>query len=299
VPLLGYAGERQERLAAFSRRFEEARAERERLLGGGAEAGAMQAAAARFEGAASEALSLYVESQTAGAARIAALTSLLPDESDEEGRRRHLAEIGASVRTRLDAHPGAEKLPAHGLEVYMLRNFLTAEESAGLVALIDRDLYPSGLLADHPDREYRTSKSCNLSRSDPLVDLIDARISNLIGVDRRFSETVQGQRYEVGQQFKPHHDFFHKGENYYDHVQRQGGQRSWTAMLFLNEPEAGGYTNFPEAGVKVTPDTGALLLWNNMKEDGSPNHNSLHQGMPVEAGIKYVITKWFRERPWG
>ena len=31
----------------------------------------------------------------------------------------------------------------------------------------------------------------------------------------------------------------------------------------------------------------------------SPITYSLHTGCPVEGGIKYVITKWYRERPWG
>ena len=34
------------------------------------------------------------------------------------------------------------------------------------------------------------------------------------------------------------------------------------------------------------------------RADGSPNPASLHHGMKVRAGTKYVITKWFRERPW-
>jgi prolyl 4-hydroxylase len=67
----------------------------------------------------------------------------------------------------------------------------------------------------------------------------------------------------------------------------------------LNEPESGGQTFFPQANVRVTPRTGNLLLWNNLDEFGEPNTYSLHTGMPVEAGTKYVITKWYRERDWG
>ena len=43
---------------------------------------------------------------------------------------------------------------------------------------------------------------------------------------------------------------------------------------------------------------GNLLVWNNLDAIGEPNHYSLHQGMPVTAGGKYIITKWHRERPW-
>ena len=79
---------------------------------------------------------------------------------------------------------------------------------------------------------------------------------------------------------------------------RCGGQRTWTAMIFLNEPEGGGETAFPKVGIKVTPRTGNMLVWNNLNIIGEPNYFSLHEGQPVSAGTKYIITKWHRERPW-
>ena len=69
-------------------------------------------------------------------------------------------------------------------------------------------------------------------------------------------------------------------------------------MIFLNVPEEGGQTNFPAAGVKVTPRAGNLLIWNNMKPDGTPNPFAMHAGMPVVRGVKYVLTRWYRARPW-
>jgi prolyl 4-hydroxylase len=42
-----------------------------------------------------------------------------------------------------------------------------------------------------------------------------------------------------------------------------------------------------------------LLAWDNMAADGSPNTATLHEGMAVLEGTKYIITKWFREEPWG
>lgn len=289
---------RDERLLRFADDFAALEQERAGLLRAPPDAEAARGLALRFEQAGCEALALYVEGQAKAAARAAALAEKLPAEDDAAGRQAHLARIGEEVRARLDADPQARKLPAEGLELYELPGFMDPDSCAGLVALIDRDLVPSGILGSHPDPEFRTSRSCNLSRADPLVDIADSRICALLGIDRAFSENVQGQRYAVGQQFKPHHDFFHAGESYYDHVARSGGQRSWTAMLFLNAPERGGSTGFPEGGVEAVPETGKLLVWNNMRPDGSPNFASLHQGSPVEAGTKYVITKWFRERPW-
>jgi prolyl 4-hydroxylase len=208
------------------------------------------------------------------------------------------AEIGRWVRDRLGRTPGALKLPATGLDIFVVPGFLDAAECEALIGMIDVGRQPSQLLADHPDPEFRTSESCNLDSRNRTVRAIEAKITGLIGIQPAHGETIQGQRYAVGQQFKPHHDFFFTSEPYWPAQEKNGGQRTWTAMVFLNEPEAGGQTFFPKAGIKVAPRRGNLLAWNNLDPAGEPNDLSVHQGMPVEAGVKYVITKWYRERPW-
>ena len=44
------------------------------------------------------------------------------------------------------------------------------------------------------------------------------------------------------------------------------------------------------------PRLGQAIIWNNLYQDGRPNPDTLHHGMPVEQGYKAVITKWFRQR---
>jgi prolyl 4-hydroxylase len=207
--------------------------------------------------------------------------------------------IGAAVRDRLLETPNVFKVPAEGLDLFVCRNFLTRAECDGLIRRIDEDRQPSRILADAPDPEFRTSETCNLDPLDPLTKQIEAKITRLTGIDSKHGETIQGQRYAVGQQFKCHHDFFYTSEPYWPEQERTGGQRTWTVMAFLNEPEAGGQTEFPKAKVKISPKAGNLLAWNNLDAVGEPNEQSLHQGLPVEAGVKYIITKWYRERPWG
>lgn len=209
------------------------------------------------------------------------------------------ADIGRYVRDRLAQTPNALKIPAMGLDLFVVREFLSAKECEQVIALIDKDRVPSGLLAPSADPEFRTSESCNLRLSDPVNLKVQSKIDTLMGIDPRHGETIQGQRYAVGQQFKEHHDFFYTSEPYWPEQEKIGGQRTWTAMIFLNEPEAGGQTWFTKANVRVTPRIGNLLAWNNLDEYGQPNPYSLHTGMPVGGGVKYIITKWYRERPWG
>jgi prolyl 4-hydroxylase len=206
--------------------------------------------------------------------------------------------LGLWLNDRLSRNPSVFRIPSDKIDLFVARDFLTAEECAGLMALIDQERIPSQLLSPSEDPEFRTSESCNVDPDHPLVQQIEDKITGLLGIQPELGETIQGQRYAVGQQFKPHHDFFHTDQAYWPEMERSGGQRTWTAMVFLNAPEAGGQTAFPDAGIKVAPRPGNLLAWNNLDAKGEPNPSTLHQGCAVTAGAKYVITKWFRERPW-
>lgn len=202
------------------------------------------------------------------------------------------------ITARVEANPGIRRAPPQGAQIYLFENYLTPDECDMLVRMIDSNRRPSTLLAETKDEEFRTSDSCDMDRWNPDVRMIDERIAGLLGVEPEYGETMQGQRYAPGQQFKAHFDWFHDTEPYWEAMEKAGGQRTWTAMVYLNDVEEGGATWFPSAGIRVAPKRGLLLLWNNMLPDGTPNNQTLHEGMRVMAGTKYIVTKWFRERHW-
>lgn len=164
--------------------------------------------------------------------------------------------------------------------------------------LIDRGRRPSDIADDIGIANYRTSETCDLDGHDPLVATVNARISRLLGLPEEYGEPIQGQHYAPGQEFKPHTDTFNPGgADFYLHT-AEAGQRTWTAMAYLNEPDEGGATRFKKIGKTIQPERGKLLVWNNLSADGRPNPATLHQGMKVRRGAKYVLTKWFRQAPW-
>ena len=205
---------------------------------------------------------------------------------------------GSQVAARLDANPAVQRMAMDTVQFYYQPDFLDPATCKRLIAMIDSKRRPSTLLSDRPESNFRTSESCDMDRWSPEVQPTDEAIATLLGIDLLHGETMQGQRYAPGQQFRAHHDYFHETESYWAKMQEQGGQRTWTAMVFLNDVPEGGATWFPHAGIKITPERGQLLAWNNMNPDGSPNALTLHEGMPVMDGVKYIVTKWFRERPW-
>ena len=192
--------------------------------------------------------------------------------------------------------PGVQRVPTRELDLFIVRRFLDPETCAALIERIDARRRPSGIADDIGIENFRTSETCDLDWRDPVVAEVERKIAGLLGFPLEASEPPQGQRYAPGQEFKPHTDTFEPGGyDFYVHTAERG-QRTWTAMIYLNEPEDGGATRFKLIGKTIQPETGKLLAWNNLLPDGQPNPATRHQGMKVRRGTKYIITKWFRER---
>jgi prolyl 4-hydroxylase len=199
---------------------------------------------------------------------------------------------------RLKNLPGVQRVPSPKLELFIVRRFLDPESCQALVEQIDRHRRPSTIADDIGVPGFRTSETCDLDSRESVVSLVEGRICDFLGQALDLGEPPQGQRYAPGQEFKLHTDTFEPGgPDYYEHC-AIAGQRTWTAMIYLNEPEEGGATRFKAIGKTIQPEIGKLLAWNNLLPDGRPNPATLHQGMKVRRGTKYVLTKWFREKPW-
>jgi prolyl 4-hydroxylase len=205
---------------------------------------------------------------------------------------------GAPVVEHILSHPGVQKVPSPKLTLFIKRDFLPPDLCTALIALIDAKRRPSTVSDYNGDAGFRTSETCDLDAAEPAVVTVETAIAAFTGLEPAYGEPIQGQRYAVGQEFKGHTDYFDPDGEDFARYCSVAGNRTWTVMIYLNEPDAGGATRFKAIDKIVQPETGKLLAWNNRRPDGTLNPATLHQGMKVRAGVKYVITKWFRERPW-
>lgn len=195
------------------------------------------------------------------------------------------------------AGSGAVRFPTDKLQLYTIERFMSDAECDETVALINRHLRPSTVTISSSDRSFRTSQTSDMSLlGDPLVGRLDEAIAATLGVRLPYSEGIQAQRYDVGQQFKQHTDYFEPGTPEYAQHAGAHGNRTWTFMVYLNDVEAGGSTRFFALDHAFEPVKGMAVVWNSLRADGTVNPDSIHAGMPVEAGHKIIITKWFRER---
>ncbi|HEX5307091.1 MAG TPA: 2OG-Fe(II) oxygenase [Dyella sp.] len=142
------------------------------------------------------------------------------------------------------------------------------------------------------DRRTSAGMFFQLAES-PLIERIEDRLAALLGVPASHGEGLQVLHYRPGQEYEPHYDWFDPTQPGFEAVTAHGGQRVASIVMYLNTPEAGGGTGFPHAGLTVTALKGSAVYFAYDTDDTA----SLHAGLPVLSGEKWIATKWLRERP--
>jgi hypothetical protein len=163
--------------------------------------------------------------------------------------------------------------------------------------VISADESDPGSLQASMESRVRTSDSTflPLQVTDMISHFIDRKISLVTDIDICRSEPFSVLHYQPGQYYKPHFDYFDPDLAVSARLLRDGGQRCASAVIYLSDVEAGGGTGFPELELEVPARLGSLCLFHNCRPDGSVEPRSLHAGLPVEQGDKWVATKWYRE----
>lgn len=145
--------------------------------------------------------------------------------------------------------------------------------------------------------QYRSNTGMGLSvlDTDLVVQLTHARIANAIGVPVAQQEPTNVLHYEPGQEYKPHFDFIDPGVAHFAQEVQRLGQRTVTFLIYLNDDYEGGATAFPRLDWSFKGKKGdALAFWN--VTDGRPDPLTLHAGTPTTNGVKWLFSKWVRDR---
>jgi prolyl 4-hydroxylase len=193
------------------------------------------------------------------------------------------------------APPGLHRIHTEKFDLFTLDDFLAPAECTDLIDLVAHHQKPSQVAADYASAGARTSSTAYLAQLQlPIVAAVDGKICRTLGIRAEYSEGMQAQRYEAGQEFKPHWDAFAPGTEVYKQQVGLRGNRTWTFMVYLNDGMEGGATRFTEIDYAVTPKAGMAVFWNNLDAAGMPNIATRHCGELVTVGQKVIITKWFR-----
>jgi prolyl 4-hydroxylase len=182
--------------------------------------------------------------------------------------------------------------------IVVFADLLSADECEELIALARSRLARSetvetstGASAVNP---ARTSDGMFFEPGEfPVCDRLEKRIAALVGWPLENGEGLQVLRYGPGTEYRPHYDYFDPEEAGTPAIVKRGGQRVGSLVCYLNTPEAGGATVFPDVGLEVAPVRGNGVFFS--YDRPHPSTRTLHGGAPVTAGEKWVATRWLRE----
>jgi TPR repeat protein len=211
---------------------------------------------------------------------------------------------GGQEHLRLDLESSA-RAPAFGIaceapRIAMVNGLLSSEECRYIIAMGTPHLARSRV-ADPTSGEWipdpiRTSQDVSFIPvlEDFQLRLLQLRMAGGMGLDFTHAEPMVLLNYAPGQEYLPHRDYL--APETLAAYRPDAGQRYATLCCYLNEVEAGGETIFPKSNGVITPGIGRAVAFRNLDDAGRPDPDTLHAGMPVQRGEKWLATLWIRER---
>jgi prolyl 4-hydroxylase len=182
--------------------------------------------------------------------------------------------------------------------IYIYDDFINSNECNKLIELSNGNFIQSTVYSSNNDKSNASSFIDEKSRSstnyyfkraeNDLIRKIENKVCDFLNINLDQIEPLQIAKYEKGQEYKYHYDYFDKTDN----------QRQYSIIIYLNDldEQDGGATHFSLYKCKFFPYKGRAIQWNNINPDKSLNKLSLHAGQPILTDkTKYILTIWTRE----
>lgn len=222
-----------------------------------------------------------------------------------------LANLQMTVLGGDELDSGPWKKPIHleplamSPRIYAVESFVPDAACAWLINAARQNLKPTRIYREDgsigPDRTRSNSASMfSHLASDLVLQLTCRRVATATGTALENQEPCNVLRYGPGQQYLAHFDFFppiEPGERDDPGKYLVYGQRVATALVYLNDEYVGGETSFPHLKLNFKGRRGDALIFWNVSEDGACERNSLHAGLPIVRGEKWLLSQWIREKP--
>uniref|UniRef100_A0A6U0TVS1 Fe2OG dioxygenase domain-containing protein n=1 Tax=Eucampia antarctica TaxID=49252 RepID=A0A6U0TVS1_9STRA len=178
--------------------------------------------------------------------------------------------------------------------IFAVDNFLTPAECDFLIYAAQDSLGPAPVVGKGSGEvsSSRSSSTCYLARED-LPGYI-RKVTLLTGKPFQHCELPQVGRYLPTQQYLQHFDAFDLSSEDGRRFASNGGQRTITILVYLNDVSTGGNTVFPRLNIQVQPRRGMALVFFPATVDGTLDKMTLHAALPA-VDVKYVSQVWIRQ----
>ena len=174
-------------------------------------------------------------------------------------------------------------------------NFITDRECKHILKTAENkyensSLGGSSISKSNINLNIRSSSVCFLPKNDEIIKKIILRVCKLTKTNFENVEDLQVVKYHKNGFYKPHYDSDIKKKS------EDISFRVLTFLLYLNDDYIGGQTKFPKLNFTVQPKKNSALLFHNLDDSKQYfNEYSLHGGLPIKEGIKYVANIWIHD----
>jgi predicted 2-oxoglutarate/Fe(II)-dependent dioxygenase YbiX len=138
----------------------------------------------------------------------------------------------------------------------------------------------------------------DILNTDLVVQLVRERIAALTKLPTVAMEPPRIFHYALGQDIKAHYDRCNDAVAGYGESGYRG-DRIVTFLLYLNDDYDGGELSFPRTGFQCKGAKGDAIYFAHVDASGKPEPLSLHAGLAITRGEKWVMSQWIHDRPFG
>jgi hypothetical protein len=184
-------------------------------------------------------------------------------------------------------------------DIVVYENFLTPQESANLIKVLDKQAENGGIqwtpisfyesyssiLPKDGDPELEEFNLPSTFLSDVKAKIIEA-VASIKGLDPKVIVEIgyHTQKWEPGAYARKHSD------NTDEHGNTGPFARSrYAAFIYLNDDFDGGLLRFPDQNVEIQPKVGSLAVF-----DGG--HKNMHEVTMITKGVRYTIGSFWDDR---
>ena len=204
--------------------------------------------------------------------------------------------LGIAIKRAFQEGFGYDNDPTQFREPKIYLNFITQDEGKHILKTAEYNYEDSIVVGSENTEGIRKSQTYWLSKDDPVAQNIIQKVCDIDGYSIDQAEDIQVVKYEPNGYYNEHHDSCCDHDDKCEEFVKDGN-RVLTMVIYLNDDFEGGATRFPKLDKNFKPKKYSGILFYPMNKDGDKCHEkSLHSGMPVTKGQKYIANVWIREK---
>ena len=180
-------------------------------------------------------------------------------------------------------------------QIKIYENFLSENDCKKIINLSKGNL-KQACVGNGNRNVIRTGSNCFINKAkNEFTNNITKKISEAIGISSKNATNLQIVNYLKNQTYAYHYDAFPKDKNEkLITVKEEIYQRNFSIICYLNNVKKGGETYFPKIDLRIKPELGRMLVFSNtLKNTNDRDPYSMHAGLPVYEGEKWILVCWF------